>query len=54
MPAGAALRVISATEATVKERGLRKVGLGVSTLIVTLVAGLLWLKIREIDRAGKG
>lgn len=41
------------TEATLRERRFRKVGAGVSTLVVTLVAGLLWLKIREVDRAGR-
>lgn len=30
----------------------RKVGLAVSTLVVTLFAGLLYLKIRQIDRIG--
>lgn len=42
------------TDSTVKEYGQRKVGLVVSTLIVTLVAGLLYFKIKEIDRDGKG
>ncbi|MGE5232527.1 MAG: cytochrome b N-terminal domain-containing protein [Acidobacteriota bacterium] len=38
------------TQATVSEYRERKVGLGISTLIVTIVAGLLYLKIRDIDR----
>lgn len=37
---------------TLGEYRFRKVGLLVSTLIVTLVAGLLYLKIRQIDRHG--
>jgi hypothetical protein len=35
---------------TLEEFRQRRVGFGVSTLIVTLVAALLYLKIREIDR----
>jgi cytochrome b6 len=38
--------------ASVTEYKQRKVGLAISTLIVTLVAGLLWLRIRQIDRDG--
>ena len=38
------------TAGAIREYGFRRVGLLVSTLIVTLVAGLLYLKIREIDR----
>lgn len=38
------------TAATLEEFRLRKVGLGISTLIVTIVAALLYLKIRQVDR----
>jgi len=42
------------TTAALADYSFRKVGLGISTLIVSLVALLLWLKIREIDRRGSG
>jgi predicted CXXCH cytochrome family protein len=38
------------TRDAAREHSFRKVGLLVSTLIVTLLAALLYLKIREIDR----
>ena len=41
------------TREAVREFSFRKVGLLISTLIVTLVAGLLYLKIRAIDRTRK-
>jgi len=46
--------VRQATGEAIHEHGLRKVGLLVSTLFVTLLAGVLSLKIREIDRRGGG
>ena len=39
------------TKDAIREHGFRKVGLLVSTLFVTLVAGLLSLKIRALDHA---
>ncbi len=36
--------------ASQKEHHERRIGLGISTLIVSLVAGLLYLKIRDLDR----
>jgi hypothetical protein len=39
------------TSAAVADYRSRKIGLAVSTLIVTIVAGLLYLKIREVDRS---
>ena len=41
------------TEGAIREYDFRKVGLLVSTLIVTLVAGLLFLRIRQLDREGR-
>ncbi len=41
------------TTEAIREYGFRKVGLLVSTLIVSLVAGLLYLRIRQIDRESK-
>ena len=41
------------TEGAIREYDFRKVGLLVSTLIVTLVAGLLFLRIRQVDREGR-
>jgi hypothetical protein len=43
-------RARARTAEVLGEYGQRKVGLAISTLIVTIVAGLLYLKIREIDR----
>ncbi len=40
------------TDQSLREYSFRKVGLLVSTLIVTLVALLLYVKIRQIDRGG--
>ena len=40
------------TAEAIREYGFRKIGLLVSTLLVSLVAGVLYLKIREIDRTG--
>jgi len=39
------------TTAVIEEYGQRTVGLRISTLIVTILAVLLYLKIRELDRA---
>ena len=39
------------TARTAEEHEQRQVGLAISTLMVTFVAGLLYLKIRQIDRA---
>lgn len=45
------LETVRVTTATaLAEFGQRKVGLLISTLVMTLVAGLLWLRIRQIDR----
>jgi hypothetical protein len=38
------------TAQVLEEYGQRKIGLAISTLIVSIVAGLLYLKIRDIDR----
>jgi cytochrome b6 len=38
------------TAAALAEHGRRRVGLAISTLVVSLVAGLLYLKIRQVDR----
>jgi len=42
--------VRATTASALAEFGQRKVGLLISTFVMTLVAGLLWLRIRQIDR----
>ncbi|HET9950207.1 MAG TPA: cytochrome c3 family protein [Candidatus Eisenbacteria bacterium] len=44
----------AAGEEAIKEHRFRRQGLVVSTLIVTLAALLLWLKIRQIERRQRG
>ena len=44
-------RARARTAEVMEEYGQRKIGLAISTLIVSIVAGLLYLKIRDIDRA---
>jgi len=39
--------------AALDEFNFRKMGLGVSTLILTILAFSLWLKIKEIDKKQK-
>jgi len=44
----------AAGEEAIHEHRFRRQGLVVSTLIVTLAAFLLWLKIRQIERRQRG
>ena len=43
--------IVKELKRTAEEHKQRRVGLAISTLLVTFVAGLLYLKIRQIDRA---
>jgi hypothetical protein len=44
----------AAGEEAVREHHFRRQGLGVSTLIVTILVVLLWLKIRDIEKRQQG